>query len=348
MELSSTPTRDVPDKMQTSLDVVLRCFVSALSADTGILLGLDTDGKPQLLSAAGYAARRATVPWTRGSFLGHALKAEGASLEPASGWREGSGSPDAWHAIACRISGPDEPLGVIYAGFDRPSHLSRGELTWAANAHARLAGLCMSEGGEAVGAVLRSSGVDQLTGCLRYERVLEMLTAEIQRSTRQGHALSCCFLDIDRFKAINEEHGHLQGDNVLASAGEALVGSARGFDCVGHFGGDEFVVVMPETSLPEARRAAIRMRRAMGASVTKSTGLDVATSAGVAQWRRGDSMLHLLEESDRALQADKASGDTHPAPLTKRKGSGGLSGLVRGVRSRVGPRERTDKPPPRP
>ena len=154
-------------------------------------------------------------------------------------------------------------------------------------------------GRNAVGAVLRSSGVDQLTGCLRYERVLEMLTAEVQRSTRQGHDLSCCFLDMDRFKAINEEHGQIQGNNVLASAGGALIGSARGFDCVGRLGGDEFVVVLPETSLAEAHRASTRMRRAVGTAIKRSSGLDVTISAGVAQWRRGNSMLHLLEESDR-------------------------------------------------
>ena len=337
-------SQDVPDKTQTSLDVVLRCFVTALSADTGILLGFDSDGRPELLSAAGIAARRATVPWTKGTFLGQALKAEGASLEPASGWREGTGSPEAWHAVACRISGPGKPLGAIYAGFDRPSHMTRSELTWGANAHARLAGLCMSEGGEPVAAVLRSSGVDQLTGCLRYERVLEMMIAEVQRSTRQGHDLSCCFLDIDDFKAVNDDHGHLQGNKVLAAAGEALVGSARGFDCVGRFGGDEFVVVMPETTLAQARTAATRMRHAMKIAVARATGLEITTSAGIAQWHRSDSMLQLLEASDRALQVDKAMGVTQPESEMSRGLTGRLSGLVGVVRTRAGLRGRERDP----
>ena len=232
-----------PDKTLTSLDVVLRCFVAALDADSGLILGRDAAGKIELLSAAGHAARRATVPWTQGSFLGQALNTGGAALEPASGWREGHGTPSAWHAVACRIEGPHKPLGAIYAGFERPSRLSRGELTWAAESHARLAALCMSDGGDSVSQVLRSSGVDQLTGCLRYERVLDMLKGEIQRSTRQGHELSCCFLDIDHFQGINDEHGHVQGNRVLASAGEALIESARAFDCVGRFGGDELVIV---------------------------------------------------------------------------------------------------------
>ena len=196
----------------------------------------------------------------------------------------------------------------------------------------------MSEKGDAVAQVLRSSGVDQLTGCLRYERVVEMLKGEVQRSTRQGHELSCSFLDIDHFKAINDEHGHVMGNNVLASAGEALIESARGFDCVGRFGGDEFVIVMPETSVADARRAAMRMRRAITGSVRSATGLNITASAGVAQWKRGDSMLQLLDAADRALQADKAMGDTHLGASAPRR-SNGLTGLVQAARSRLTPRK---------
>jgi len=195
----------------------------------------------------------------------------------------------------------------------------------------------MTDKGDAVAQVLRSSGVDQLTGCLRYERVVDMLKAEVQRSTRQGHELSCCFLDIDHFKAINDEHGHVMGNKVLASAGKALIESARGFDCVGRFGGDEFVVVMPETSVVDARRAAIRMRRAIGTAVLSATGLTITVSAGVSQWRRNDSMLQLLEAADRALQSDKAMGDTHLGASSTPRRAHGISGLVRAARSKVLP-----------
>src|SRR5687768_7853859 len=146
MSFSTTP-QDLPDKTQTSLDVVLRCFVEAVDADSGIIVGRDARGKVELLSAAGQAARRATVPWTSGSFLGQALQTRGASLDPASGFRDGNGTPEAWHAAACRIDGATHSLGGIYAGFERASTLSRDELTWAVEAHARLAGLCMTEKG---------------------------------------------------------------------------------------------------------------------------------------------------------------------------------------------------------
>ena len=333
----SGPTRtEHPDKTLNSLDVVLRCFVEALDADSGIIIGRTPSGKVELLSAAGYAARHATVPWTKGSFLGQAMTTHGASLEAASGFRDGSSTQDTWHAVACRIEGSAGPLGAIWAGFERASTLGRSELSWAAEAHARLAGLCMSLEGDAVAQVLRSSGVDQLTGCLRYERVLDALTAEVHRSTRRGHELSCCFFDIDHFKAINDEHGHVTGNKVLASAGEALLESARAFDCVGRFGGDEFVIVMPETSLSDASHAATRMRRALASRVESVTALRVTASVGVAQWERGNSTLQLLESADRALQADKAMGDTHVGPSSAPR-TNGLTALVSAARNRVLP-----------
>ncbi len=300
--------RGVPDKTQTSLDVVLRCFAEALDADSGIVLGFDPAGKVELQAATGQAARRATVPWTPGSFLGQALASNTPSFEPASGWRDNGAPRESYLAVACQINSANGPAGALYAGFQRPSPLSRKELTWIAMSHARLAGLCMSDGGTSVASVLRSSGVDQLTGCLRYERVLEMLATELKRSARHQHELSCCFFDLDHFKAINDEHGHVQGNMVLASAGEALLGSARSFDCVGRFGGDEFIVVMPETSLAEAHGAATRMCITMRRAVSDSTGLKITASAGVAEWEGNGSMLEFLEASDRALQTAKAMG----------------------------------------
>jgi diguanylate cyclase (GGDEF)-like protein len=338
----STTHQDLPDKTQTSLDVVLRCFVEAVEADSGIIVARDPEGKVELLSAAGHAERRAMVPWTSGSFLGQALETRGASLDPSSAFHDESGTPESWHAVACRIDGEAGSLGAIYAGFERASAIGRRELTWAAESHARLAGLCMSDHGDSVAEVLRSSGVDQLTGCLRYERVIEMLKGEVQRSTRQGHELSCCFFDIDHFKAINDEHGHVMGNKVLASAGEALIDSARAFDCVGRFGGDEFVIVMPETSIADARRAAMRMRRAVTAAVDSATGLKITASAGVAQWKRNDSMLQLLEAADRALQADKAMGETHVGAASRARRSNGLTGLVQAARSRLAPRKENE------
>ena len=83
----------LPEKTQTSLDVVLRCFTEAVKADTGMILCFDSDSKVEVQAASGHAARKATVPWTGGSFLGRALKSETASLEEASSFHRDSRLP---------------------------------------------------------------------------------------------------------------------------------------------------------------------------------------------------------------------------------------------------------------
>jgi diguanylate cyclase (GGDEF)-like protein len=308
-----------------------------------MLLSVDEGGKIELQAAAGNAERRATVPWTPGSFVGRALNAKPASLKTASRSAADGTTPEQFMAVACQIEGRKRPIGGIYAGFDHPSPLSREELSWLAQAHARLAGLCMGDGGTAVATLLRSAGVDRLTGCLRYERILETLSREVQRSTRQLHSISCCLIDIDHFTAINDEHGHQKGDMVLASAGKALLAEARGFDCVGRLGDDEFIVVMPETSMPEAQKATMRLRFALEEAVTASAGISVTTSAGIAEWERGETMLQLLQGTDSALQSAKARGEREAfdraIPPARSKA---FSALVRRTRPKPGKSGRGD------
>lgn len=320
------------------MDVVLRCFATAIGADTAMLVGHDGTGKAQLLSAWGQAARTSTVPWTSNSFLGRAMSTDGASLQPASSSRNGDDA--AWDAVAARIVGRDRPLGVIYAGFSRPSTLEPDQLRWIADSHARLAALCL-HGGPGVAAALRSSGVDQLTGCLTYERTLEMLRAEVERSQRHGHHLSCCFLDIDGFKAINDSAGHLEGNTVLARAGEAIRSAARPYDGVGRFGGDEFVIVLPDTGAHAARRAADRMRWRITFSVEEATGRVIQASAGVASWEKDTSVLQLLEAADSALQGAKAAGGGRVGgePLT----GGRFDGLLELTRAVFGEQPAKEK-----
>jgi diguanylate cyclase (GGDEF)-like protein len=102
-------------------------------------------------------------------------------------------------------------------------------------------------------------------------------------------------------------------------------------------GGDEFVVVMPETTLAQAGQAAARMRFSVEAGVFTATGLEISASAGVAQWKRGDSMAQLLDVSDRALQTDKSASTAHGDNTSGPVISDGILGLVRAARSKVTP-----------
>jgi diguanylate cyclase (GGDEF)-like protein len=308
------PHEQPAERDHASVDVVLRCFAATIGSDSGMLLGYDPRDRPQLLSACGMAATRSTVPWTSGSFLGQALKADSAALEAADVDPDANGA-GAWSAVAAPILGLHGRLGAIYAGFTPPSTMDPERLGWIADSHARLAALCMEEQG-GIAAALRASGIDHLTGCLSYERTLDVLRAEVERSRRRGHRLSCCFLDLDGFKAINERHGHVEGNRVLGIVGRALRNSARPYDGIGRFGGDEFVIVLPETGGPAARRAVERLRWRVTFTVAEETGMVLECSAGIAELSDvgsasgllSGSVLALLQAADSALQLAKAEG----------------------------------------
>ncbi len=102
---------------------------------------------------------------------------------------------------------------------------------------------------------------DGLTGCAVRRVFHERLEMEIARSLRNGQPLSLMIVDVDAFKSVNDTYGHLVGDHVLAALGESLRAHSRRFDLVGRLGGDEFGVLMPDTTAPAAAALADRIRR---------------------------------------------------------------------------------------
>jgi len=108
---------------------------------------------------------------------------------------------------------------------------------------------------------------DGLTGCLNHRTFYERVEAELARSTRYHHRASLLVVDVDDFKAVNDTHGHLAGDDVLAHIGSVLTAEARATDIVGRIGGDEFAVLLVESDPEQAAVAADRLRRgvALGA-----------------------------------------------------------------------------------
>jgi diguanylate cyclase (GGDEF)-like protein len=159
-----------------------------------------------------------------------------------------------------------------------------------------------------LGSLLAAVRRDQLTGCMNYATLLEELNREVERCRRQDLTLSCCFLDLDRYKSVNDQLGHDRGNQVLARVGTVLRQTVRVADTVGRYGGDEFVVLLPGSDAQAAARLARRMREAIRAIPVAGVadGLDVST--GIAEWHRGDGPESLLGESDGALRAAKAAG----------------------------------------
>jgi diguanylate cyclase (GGDEF)-like protein len=154
---------------------------------------------------------------------------------------------------------------------------------------------------------------DELTGLSNQRQFRELLGNEVARATRFGHPLSLLMLDIDDFKAVNDRHGHLQGDDVLAAVAAAIAAEVREVDEPARYGGEEFAVVLPETDPAGAAELAERIRssiaadgvpaRAGGGTVSVTASIGVAGLGGKAEDAEG-----LVAEADEALYEAKKGG----------------------------------------
>lgn len=152
---------------------------------------------------------------------------------------------------------------------------------------------------------------DTLTGLANRRAFDEAATREIRRALRYNEPLALIMADIDRFKSINDTHGHHAGDRVLMSFAHTLQGSVREVDLVGRWGGEEFVILMPGTDIIEATQAAERMRQAVAAAPAHCEDLSCSYTAsfGVAAFSTAAPSLDaLLGRADLALYRAKESG----------------------------------------
>jgi len=148
---------------------------------------------------------------------------------------------------------------------------------------------------------------DPLSGLHNRRYFHETLAHEVKRAHRYDRRLALIFFDVDDFKAINEEIGHLGGDAVLAEVAQRLGSVVRGADIPCRVGGDEFAVILPESSLEETERFFRRLQLAIqGQPVGRVPNLQV--SAGMAELRRDDDATSLFRRVDQALYRAKRAG----------------------------------------
>ena len=148
--------------------------------------------------------------------------------------------------------------------------------------------------------------IDALTGLANRRALEEILAAEISRAQRFGHELAVVVLDLDRFKEINDSFGHGAGDVMLREVSRLLTSLARQGDTVARWGGEEFVVVLPETDPPGAIRFAERLRRTIESHTVGE--MQTSTSCGVARMLPEDTVEALLAAADEALYRAKSNG----------------------------------------
>ena len=156
---------------------------------------------------------------------------------------------------------------------------------------------------------------DSLTGLSNRRTLMELGVNECRRAQRFGYPLSVLVVDIDLFKAVNDDWGHLAGDRVICAVAQACRARTRqGVDTVARYGGEEFVLVLPETDTAEALRLAESLRDAVAALqvVVNDEGAtaSVTVSIGVATLHLGDehSFEDLVNQADKALYQAKETG----------------------------------------
>lgn len=153
---------------------------------------------------------------------------------------------------------------------------------------------------------------DALTGVLSRRALLEALDDEVERARRHDSALSCLMIDLDCFKSINDTYGHQFGDEVLHRIAQVISEHCRTNDHLGRYGGEEFLLILPETRIDGAIAFAERLRLAVADTRLNSAEERITLSIGVTEWCRDVSSTRtLIADADRALLDAKAAGRNH-------------------------------------
>jgi diguanylate cyclase (GGDEF)-like protein len=158
--------------------------------------------------------------------------------------------------------------------------------------------------------IQKLANTDPLTGILNRRRFFELAELEFTRAKLTHQLLSVIMLDVDDFKHFNDQHGHQAGDKVLELVAESCASSLRSDDIFGRLGGEEFAVVLPNTSLSDANDVATRLRLAIrGINLSDMTVTPVTVSVGVSEYDPTCKTFDIMiERADKAMYAAKNSG----------------------------------------
>jgi len=151
---------------------------------------------------------------------------------------------------------------------------------------------------------------DGLTGLYNHKYMYEQLTLAIKKHQRDSRPLSIIMIDLDNFKLINDQHGHVIGDEILKDISKVLKDNSREEELVGRYGGEEFIIILPNIERSEAIKAAERLRKAIEKS--KCKGIDYTASFGVHRYQNG-SPEKFVSKADALLYQAKKDGKNRVA-----------------------------------
>src|SRR5437899_1909205 len=228
----------------------------------------------------------------------HAASHAGSALKP--------GLPDSVAAIALPVFYAEQLHGILYVESATPIDFSEEEILLLRTladliAGARHNSLSFQKAQE-------PAITDGLTAVKTHRFFMEALSAEWKRSTRAGRAFALVLMDLDRFKFVNDFYGHLEGDLVLQRVGQILETNCRRSDVVARYGGDEFVILMPETNMEHARQLASKLRGWVSSDPLLREK-NISASFGIACYPlHGSSPQELIQVADASMYLSKHQG----------------------------------------
>ncbi len=214
--------------------------------------------------------------------------------------------PDSAASVALPVTYGEQFLGVLYVETSEPCDFSQQDVALLRTLADLFAGalhntLTFQKAQE-------QAITDGLTGVKTHRFLMEALSSEWKRSTRASRPLALVLMDLDRFKFVNDFYGHLEGDVVLQRVGHILEQNCRRSDVVARYGGDEFVILMPETTIEQARQFANKLRGWIAADPILRDK-NITASFGIAAFPlHGSTPQELIQVADSSMYLSKHQG----------------------------------------
>jgi diguanylate cyclase (GGDEF)-like protein/putative nucleotidyltransferase with HDIG domain len=270
---------------------------------------LDYSAKELVIQAEAGSRRNALgrrIPLGVGLVGQVARTGEVASAQEGNGAGSRTVLPGSVSALALPVTYAEQLLGVLYVESERHCEFAEQEIRLLRTLADLFAGalhntLTFQKAQE-------QAITDGLTGVKTHRFLMEALSSEWKRSTRANRPFALVLMDLDRFKFVNDFYGHLEGDVVLQRVGHILEQNCRRSDVVARYGGDEFVILMPETTIEQARQLANKLRGWV-ASDPLLRDKNITASFGIAGFPvHGSTPQELIQVADSSMYLSKHQG----------------------------------------
>ena len=242
---------------------------------------------------------------------GEPLLVEDLRTDPRFQKPTSDGPADVRSVLCVPVKGRDSVLGVIKLANGAADHGFTEEDLVTLTLVSDYAAIAL-ENARRLRRMQELTVTDDCTGLYNARHLNHVLEGEIYRSSRFGHEFSLVFMDLDQFKNVNDAYGHLVGSKVLGRIGELIKGHLRVIDSAFRYGGDEFVLLLPQTSKQNALVVVRRLKEALNSSVLLTTdgqNVRMTASYGIAGFSAdGSTAQELLRAADQAMYGVKSTG----------------------------------------